>query len=83
MRELNVQVNELYVSINSTYNANHNYEFWILNCELNMNYEFWINKGLNMISVLSENNELKNIDYIGNHNYELWIMNSELNMNYE
>jgi len=24
-----------------------------------------------MISVLSENNELKNIDYIGNHNYEL------------
>ena len=48
-----------------------------------MNCEFWINKGLNMISVLSENNELKNIDYIGNHNYELWIMNSELNKNYE
>ena len=25
----------------------------------NHNYEFWINKGLNMISVLNKNNELK------------------------
>ena len=30
-----------------------------MDSELNKNYEFWINKGLNMISVLNKNNELK------------------------